>query len=226
MAKLSAPGRGEEAVGRVVKEIREMIIGAELLPGQQIRQEHMAVRLGLSRLPVREALCQLAADGLVVHERNVGYTVARLCRSDFDQIYLMRRLLESEVIRSLTLPDPALANGLERLNHELEAAEAEMDIARARVLNKEFHFAFFRLSRLGLVVAEIERIWDWAMPHQSVSLRESGDRIINEHYAMVGAVRTGSVDDLVALMDRHRAGSAVHLSGMLQTGRRTESAAT
>ena len=206
------------AVARVVDEIRDMIIAGEILPGQQIRQEHMAVRLGLSRLPVREGLRQLAADGLVVHERNVGYSVARLGRKDFQQVYLLRRLLETELIRSLELPNPGLAAELERLNVQLEAANTEMDIARTRELNKEFHFAMFRLSPLNLVVTETERVWDWAMPYQVVTIHESTgrNRIINEHHQMIEAVRSGGVDDLVALMDAHRRGSEAPLNVMLQ----------
>ena len=64
-----------QAVLRVADEVRRMIVSGELLPGHPVRQEHMAGRLGVSRLPVREALRQLAADGLVSHVHNVGYTV-------------------------------------------------------------------------------------------------------------------------------------------------------
>src|ERR1044072_14288 len=88
------PAAGQ-VVARVVDEITRMIVSGELLPGQQIRQEHMAAALGLSRLPVREALRQLAADGLVVHEQHVGFAVTRLSRSGVDQVDLMRRLVEA-----------------------------------------------------------------------------------------------------------------------------------
>lgn len=79
-----------------------MIFTGELLPGQSIRQELMAERLQVSRLPVREALDGLTATGLVTHVHNVGYTVTRLDRSEFDQVYLMRALLESEVLGRVT----------------------------------------------------------------------------------------------------------------------------
>jgi DNA-binding GntR family transcriptional regulator len=226
VAESTTTGKGEEAVGKVVGAIRDMIIGGELLPGQQIRQENMALRLGLSRLPVREALRQLVADGLLVHERYVGYAVARLSRDDFDQVYLMRRLLETEVIRSIDVPDITLCDELDELNGRIAAAGSEMDVALARALNKDFHFAIFRLSPLGLLVTEIERIWDWAMPYQAVSLHESTGRrrVVDEHNAMVAALRKGRTDDLIQLMDSHREGSDVQLSMMLQAGRLSRSA--
>lgn len=74
------------AVRRVTDELRRMIVSGELLPGQPVRQEHMAEQLGVSRVPVREALRLLSADGLVSHVHNVEYAVTRLGQKEFGQI--------------------------------------------------------------------------------------------------------------------------------------------
>ncbi|MFI7444875.1 GntR family transcriptional regulator [Nonomuraea indica] len=215
----AAPVAGQ-TVSRVVDEITQMIVSGELLPGQQIRQEHMAAALGVSRLPVREALRQLAADGLVVHEQHVGFAVTRLSRSEFDQVYLMRRLLETEVIRSLPRPGADELDRIAALAEEVERAAAEVDLPRMRTLNSRFHFAVFALSELNLVVAEIRRIWTWALPYHAVYLHDQAgrERILAEHRAMVAALGVGEVERLVELMDRHRAGSADQLSLMLAPG--------
>jgi DNA-binding GntR family transcriptional regulator len=215
--KTSATG---QAVSHVVDEIKQLIVSGELLPGQQIRQEQMAAALGVSRLPVREALRQLAADGLVVHEQHVGFAVARLSRAEFDQVYLMRRLLETEVIRSLPQPATEQLDQIAALAEEVERAAAEVDLPRMRTLNSRFHFAIFALSELHLVVGEIRRIWTWALPYHAVYLHDETGRarILAEHRAMVTALGAGDVDRLVELMDTHRAGSAAQLSLMLAPG--------
>lgn len=212
--------RNDQAVARVVDGIKEMIVSGELLPGQQIRQEHMAATLGLSRLPVREGLRQLVADGLVTHEHHVGFAVARLSRAEFDQIYLMRRLLETEVIRGLATPSAHQVKAISTLADEVEHAAVELDLPRMRALNTEFHLAIFRLSELHLVVAEIERIWTWALPYHSVYLHDEAGRarIIAEHRAMVGALEAGDLERLIGLMDTHRAGSETQLNLMLRAG--------
>lgn len=210
------PAAGQ-VVARVVDEITRMIVSGELLPGQQIRQEHMAAALGVSRLPVREALRQLAADGLVVHEQHVGFAVTRLSRSEFDQVYLMRRLLETEVIRSLPRPGTDELDHIAALAEEVERAAAEMDLPRMRILNTRFHFAIFDLSELNLVVGQIKRVWTWALPYHAVYLHDEAGRarILAEHRGMVAALGAGDVERLVELMDTHRAGSADQLSLML-----------
>lgn len=210
----------DQAVTRVVDGIKEMIVSGVLLPGQQIRQEQMAAALGLSRLPVREGLRQLVADGLVTHEHHVGFAVARLSRAEFDQVYLMRRLLETEVIRSLPVPTAEQIARIEALAEQVERAAADGHVGRMRARNTEFHLAIFGLSELNLLVGEITRIWAWALPYQSVYLHDEAgrSRIVAEHQEMLAALRGGDRDLLVSLMDAHRAGSDAHLDFMLHAG--------
>ncbi len=208
---------GGKAAQRVVGELREMIFSGELLPGQQIRQESMAERLGVSRLPVREGLRQLTADGLVDHIPNVGFSVARLSQAEFDQIYLMRRVLESEVIRRLPAPDPARLRRIRELAAEVAAAAERMDLAEMRLRNHDFHVEIFRLAGLGLVIGEIERLWNWAAPYHAVYLfsAESRRAVLAEHEQMVEALAAGDNERLVELMNQHRHGSEVQLGLML-----------
>ena len=88
----------------------------------------------------------------------------------------------------------------------------------ARALNKDFHFTIFGLSPLTLLVAEIERIWAWAMPYHTVSLNDPAGRarFVAEHRAMIDALAAGRRDEVIALMNDHRDGSGVALGLMLQ----------
>ncbi|QFU92525.1 GntR family transcriptional regulator [Amycolatopsis sp. YIM 10] len=220
-ARAADPGRSStEAVSRVVDGIKHLIMSGELLPGQQLRQEKMAATLGVSRLPVREGLRQLVADGLVTHEHNVGFAVARLSRSEFDQVYLMRRLLETEILRGLPVPTASQLARIAALSEEIERAAAEFDLARMRALNSEFHFAIFELSDQNLVVGEIRRIWTRALPYHSVYLHSDAgrERIVAEHREIVAALGRGDRERLVELMDTHRAGSEAQLDFVLQAG--------
>lgn len=185
-----------------------MIITGELSPGQQIRQETMAEQLGVSRLPIREALRQLTADGLVEHVHNVGYTVARLAESELDQIYLMRAALERETLRALPLFDSATVDEISTLNDEVKAAAERMDFLDMRLRNQAFHFAIFEQSGLDLVVGELRRLWTLAMPYHAVYLYdpEGRARVIREHEEMLDALRAHDNDRLIELMDGHRQG--------------------
>ncbi len=214
-------GRGapsmSRAAGRVVSELERMIVTGELLPGQPIRQEWMAERLGVSRLPVREALDRLTAGGMVRHQHNAGYTVARLDRSEFDQIYLMRAALEREVLAVLPrFDDEALAE-IARLRDLVEDAAHHGDVLGMRLRNHDFHFAVFERSALHLVVAELRRLWNLAMPYHAAYLYDTAARetVCAEHDEMVDALAAGDNHRLIALMDAHRAGGEASTGVML-----------
>ena len=177
----------------------------------------MAEKLGMSRLPIREALRELNADGLVTHVPNVGYAVARLSGNEFEQIYLMRRLLESAVLRSLPTPTADEHKRIVELNDVVIEAASAGDIATMRLANQEFHFAMFSLSKLELINQEIERLWRWASPYHSAYLysAESRETILQEHQLMLDALQVGDNEELVKLMDRHREGAGQQIGAML-----------
>lgn len=210
---------GERAAARVVEEIERLIVTGELLPGQPIRQVLMAERLGVSRLPIREALRQLAAAGLVDHEHNVGYTVARLQQSDFDQIYLMRAALEREIIATLPRFTDAVLTEVRRLADLVVEAADHGDLLAMRLHNHAFHFAIFEQSPLNLVVAEVRRLWTLAMPYHAAYLYDPAARarVIAEHDQMIEALAGHDNDRLDELMNLHRRGGETSTGVMLRT---------
>ena len=79
----------------VVDGIRSMILDGQLRPGDRLRQDDLADRFGVSTMPIREALRQLQAEGLVTFYPRRGASVARLSVSDYEEIYRIRQELES-----------------------------------------------------------------------------------------------------------------------------------
>lgn len=219
-SKGSASSTTDQAVQRVVSRIKHMIVSGALLPGQQLRQEQMAATLGVSRLPIREGLRELVADGLVTHQHNVGFAVTRLSRADFEQVYLMRRVLETEVLRRLGEPSAEQLSIIGALADEVEAASVDVDLTRMREANSRFHLELFALSGLHRVVGEIARIWTWALPYHAVYLYDPAgrERVLAEHREMLAALEAGDPERLVELMDSHRTGSEAQLDVMLAAG--------
>lgn len=199
--------RRESVVSRVTSQILGLIASGELGPGQQVRQEALAERLGVSRIPVREALKSLQSLGVVNHTLNVGYFVVRLTLADQQQIFLMRQLLETEVLRRLDRCPPDEAKALRDLNAQIEQAGKDADIARMHDLDTEFHFRLFGLSGLELVVDELRRLWTLTHSYRAVRLvdRALRTQLVKEHRSMITALRAGDQDRLVTLMDGHRA---------------------
>jgi DNA-binding GntR family transcriptional regulator len=185
--------------------LREMVHDGVLLPGAPIRQGAIAEQLGISRVPVREALKSLQADGLVVAAPSGGFEVARLSSAELSQIYLMRRLLETELLgRARAVADADLTR-LTGLNARM-ADLVDTPSRELRLLNEQFHFQMFALSGLDHVVAEVRRLWQKTGPYRLVysAEREARARIVTEHEAMVAALRAGDTELLVRRMDEHR----------------------
>lgn len=205
------------AARRVADDLERMILTGDLLPGQAIRQESMAELLGVSRLPVREALQQLTSEGLVRHQPNIGYTVARLDQAEFDQIYLMRAALEREVLAALPRLDVASLHEIRDLGAQVSAAADRGDIPAMRVLNQRFHFAMFERSGLHLIVAELRRLWNLAMPYHAAYLYDPAGRtrVCAEHDAMLDALADGDNTRLIDLMNSHRSGGEANTGELL-----------
>ena len=205
------------SVTRVVEEIRTMLRSRELVPGQQVRQETLAAQLGVSRIPVREALKALESEGVMHHEPNVGYAVARLNADELAQVYLMRRALETEVLRALPRLGAAQLRELTALNEAIAGVVQRADVAGIVAANQAFHFAMFGYSGLDRVVAEIDRLWRMSEPYRTVHLYDSAGRarVVREHRKMITALRRGDTVAVVELMDTHRDNTVADLQNAL-----------
>jgi len=177
----------------------------------------MAERLQVSRVPLREALKVLQSEGVLLHRPNQGYFVAKLRAQELAQIYLMRQLVESEILRTIEWPD---ASGLREIaDHNQRLAEAiERDeLGEIVAHNRRFHFAIFALSPLDLLGREVDRLWSMSDTYRSVYLYDSGarQRILREHGEILGALESRDGQALVRLCDAHREALPRHLAGLV-----------
>jgi DNA-binding GntR family transcriptional regulator len=193
----------ENATGRAITAIRELIARRELLPGEQIRQHELAEKINASRTPLREALRALTAEGLVRHSPNQGYFVIRLGASEISQIYTMRRLLETELLRSIERPDNKLIKRLAVLNDKMNATSS---LATILGCNREFHLSIFELSPLKLFIANVKPLWDLCDSFRGTFLVMPKPRaqMYSEHTAIIDRLREYDCPGLVAIHDEHR----------------------
>lgn len=140
--------------GNIAAHLREEIVAGQLRAGQPLRQDELARRFGVSKIPVREALHQLKAEGLVLFLNNRGSTVSSLSASEVEEIYTMR----------LALEDLALTRALTRLNEsDFIAAEAALklldvtpDASRWPALNWQFHSQLYAAAGMPLLLQTVK----------------------------------------------------------------------
>jgi len=150
----------------VVDGIRNMILSGELEPGDWLRQDDLAAEFGVSTMPVREALRQLQAEGLVTLHRRRGAAVATVSVSEYEEIYYIREVLETLAVRWAAENFESVdIERLESLLAEIEPAEANREDVDQRLrLVREFFFTVFEASGRGLLVRIISNLWD--LSHQ------------------------------------------------------------
>ena len=196
----------QTGVTRAADTLREAILRGELAPGVQLRQAELAGQLGLSRVPVREALQVLETEGLLLHRPNSGYYVRRLSAEELSQVYVMLDLLEEVVLTNITGVPPEQLDRLVAINAELEVAFSRNAVHDRMELNREFHVGILRLGQQPIILQEIQRLWTMSESYRILHLHDhdSHTETLQQHRLMVEAIKTGDSQTLVKLAKMHR----------------------
>jgi DNA-binding GntR family transcriptional regulator len=204
------------AVGRAATAVRNLIMSRQLVPGQQLRQEELAQQIGMSRGPLREALQVLAAEGVLNYVRNRGYFVTQLTADEMKQVYLIRDLLESEILKSLPLPGRDHILALRTINAQIR--DETNDVLEVIRLNKQFHDLMTATSPLKLLNAEVEQLGRMAIAYQALALNflTGWDSIADDHEEMISALERADHDRLVEVGRVHRGRTLARLRPVLQ----------
>ena len=190
----------------IAVSLRERILGGEFPAGEQLRQDALAADYGVSRIPVREALRRLEAEGLVLIEPHKGAVVAGLEPAEIRELFEMRAVLEAELIRlavpRLTAADVSEATAALR---DYEAGLSAGQIGDWGALNWRFHAALYRAAgrpRWLETLQDLNARTDRFIRLQ-LALTGALDRARGEHQAILTLARAGEADDAAALMRRH-----------------------
>jgi DNA-binding GntR family transcriptional regulator len=191
------------------EHLREQILSGVCQAGAPLRQEEIALRLGVSRLPVREALRRLDSEGLVSLRPRRGYVVASLNREEIDDVLDLQASLEASAGHGATLRKSSeVARKLEACLAELDEATARspVDVNAFAELNLKFHDTLFEsagrpfLGRmLRLLRSNAERYARLAAGMR-VDLRASQ----REHRAILDAYLAGDAGKVADLCRAHR----------------------
>ena len=148
---------------QVLNKLMDWIMDGKLKMGEKLNTEELARQLGVSRMPIREALKSLEKMGLAESIPYVGVKLVSLEQEDVLQIYLMRQLLEplaaGEACKKITEEQ---IHELEEVHKEyIPIVEAdEIDAKKLYLQNRKFHFAIYSISEMDRVCAMIESLWD------------------------------------------------------------------
>jgi DNA-binding GntR family transcriptional regulator len=202
--KFTAPPRARTAHEYVHATLRAAVLDGTLAGGARLVQSELAERLGVSTTPVREALRDLATEGLVVFDPHRGALVRSLDIAEVRELYELRMTLEPLMVRRVIagITSEQLVRA-ERLQRRMEESR---EMATWVELNRDFHAIFSEIdgsSRLATILAGLR---DSAAPYVALSLDSRPQQVQEadaEHAALLDLYRRGAAEEAVALTVAH-----------------------
>jgi len=187
----------------VADTLRSAILQGKLCVGENLKQDEIANDLQVSKIPVREALIQLQAEGLVQFRQNRGAVVSGLTLGEIEEIYLMRRSLEDlALIHALPNITPI---HLAEMDHILNQIELETDLSSWVERNWDFHAALYAPANLPLMQKTIREL------HNNVARFVAAHHLTDaqlalsqqQHREILDAVRAGDEALARKLLQQH-----------------------
>lgn len=190
---------------QVLNKLMDWIMDGKLKMGEKLNTEELAKQLGVSRMPIREALSSLEKMGLAESIPYVGTRLVTLNQEDILQIYMMRQMLEPM----------AAANACMKITEEEIAALGELHQEYVRIVkapelnaksvhlqNRKFHFAIYELSGMNRVCSVIESLWDTLSffkliyGREFIKNSEDTEKMIAEHQGYLDALKQRDAEAL------------------------------
>ncbi len=196
----------------VSQQIRAAILNGRIKPGEWIRQQSIAEELGVSQMPVREALKELAAEGLVEHIPYRGARVVHFSKEDIQDIYAHRGYLESLAAKfaAATITDAEIET-LSNIQLQIESHTHPTKILKYRELNRAFHQSIYRLSQRNYIIRALDQIWA-TFPTMLISkfavtantpILDRRDIDIQEHHIILAALQNRDAAATQKAIEKH-----------------------
>ncbi|HEX4811354.1 MAG TPA: GntR family transcriptional regulator [Nonomuraea sp.] len=206
--RLDLPMVGERQSLReqVAHALRAALITGEMRPGVVYSAPVLAAQFGVSATPVREAMLDLAKEGLVEAVRNKGFRVTELSDRDLDELTEIRQLIEVPTV--MRLAGSARAEEFERLRpvaEEIVAAGERGDLLAYVDADLRFHVELLALSGNAHLVAVVRDLRNRARLYGLSQLAERGalGDSAREHLALLDALKSGDAEAVAQIMSEH-----------------------
>ena len=197
---------------RAYHRIRGDILEGRLKPEEKLKIHALRDRYGTGASPLREALSQLTADGLVTRVEKRGFRVARANNDDLDELVQARCWIESQALRE------SIANGGPKWEHAVVIAIYELTRAPRsigekefrgnpewEVLHKRFHMALISGCNNQIITDLADELYDRAVRYRALSIARAYTKrdVVKEHQELADIALDRNVDKAVALLCAH-----------------------
>lgn len=188
----------------VARVLRRRILSGRYHDDQFIRQEVIAQELGVSRIPVREALAQLESEGLVIRVKYRGALVPKLSIEEIEEIYELRSMLEPYLLRHSIMnitPDQ-----IAHLRDIVERSRGTTEISDWAGMNVDFHRSLFEVARKPLALQTLDNLLtraDRYLKMQSFNSTTTKEESDEQHARILDLVEARDIDGALDALREH-----------------------
>ncbi|WP_336965621.1 GntR family transcriptional regulator [Sphingobium aquiterrae] len=190
---------------QLVNLVRDRILSGKVAPNGPIRQDALANELGISKIPLREALARLEEEGLVQSQANRGFFVRQLSTAEAEEVYALRLKLEPDAVvlaaEHATPADHQVATDMLATLYQVTDEGGE----GVGAFNRAFHLALLKPSGQAITVNILERLHVLSERYVRKHLEPLGrdERANEEHRRILDAWLAKDLDTLRALVVAH-----------------------
>ena len=194
---------------KVLDLIRNAILTGKLAAGEPLPENEIAKQMGVSRMPVREAMRDLEHEGLLISHPHRGTVVATVDEDEVDQLYLLRAELEGFTVRSLMEKNtPGIVTKLQQLLKDMEASASKGNLTVLAEKDLEYHWTIVSSSGYQ-ILARVWRSMDGPIRvrlYRAITGVYREDLIrytANSHQLPTDAIASGNIERAVAAIKTH-----------------------
>ena len=207
---------------QTTEALRERILRGEFGDNMPLRQDAIAAELGVSRIPVREALRQLEAEGLVVFNPHRGAVVSSLSIGEIEELFELRAQIESDLVRRAVprVRREDISSAKDTLK-AYDVAFRKGEITTWGKLNWEFHATLYAPADRVFTMAVVQRLHQQSDRYMRMQLvlTHGETRASDEHRAILAAIEERDVREAAHLMRDHILGAGRRLVTFVRTER-------
>ena len=199
----------------IITTLRNAILKGQYRAGEPLRQDLIAKELSISKGPLREALVQLKAEGLVTFMPKRGAVVSALSKDEVEEIFTMRIALETVAMKRAI--SRLSAADFIRAKSVLEILDNESDVWQLSELNWEFHEILYKAAQMPILLSTIKGLHNNVIRYLIIylDLLSAAERSQKEHWELLQACREQDISNAVKILDNHLHRASDHVVSYL-----------
>jgi DNA-binding GntR family transcriptional regulator len=190
----------------VTVRIRNEILSGRIAPGERLRLRSLEAMLGVSHIPIREALRRLEGAGLVEIVPQRGAIATRLSYEEFTDIYDLRKIIEPAIaVRAMEHVTPARMTEIKQALDELSARAETVSSSQFNELHRRFHWLICEPGSTPVIERVVKQLWQTADRYVQLAFTEGGvaPRAERQHRRLYEAMRRGETEVLRRELTAH-----------------------